>query len=438
VISYTITVANAGNTDLTDVAVSDPSVSDLAPVLSSGFNVGDSNQDNILSLNETWQYTASYTVTQGNIDVLTAILNTVTATSDQTTPVSATASVAVEGGASVDLTKTADVSSVSAAGDVIHYTINVLNDGNVTLDNPVVTDDHVNIVTPILDFNAPVLGPPILGPVLDGDYNVGDTNQNGFQDEGETFQFQIVGDDNNNGTQDSGETWLFTNIGDTNQNNAQDTGETFQYYNAGDTNHDGDQDSGETFQFNVDHSATAVLSGGVNAGDTNHNDQLDIGETWQYAVTYTVTQGDIDAGGTIVNTATVSTAQGASSSGSTSVTVATLTIDDKDHISQLSDPGGDGPSVGDPIQFFFEVTNHTSNTLTSFTVTDTNGNAVPGSLQTPIPSSVGPLGGFNDTFNHFLTSTDIANGFVDDDVTASGVDPSSMTQMATLHFHFLL
>jgi uncharacterized repeat protein (TIGR01451 family) len=826
-VSYNITVANVGDVSLTGITVTDPSASNVAAVLSSGFNVGDTNHDNQLSAGETWQYTASHTVTQDDINTLGGgdgfIDNVVTADSTQTNPVSATASVVVESGSSVDLTKTANVASVNSAGNVINYAISVTNDGNTTLTNPVVQDDQVNTVTPILDFNAPVPGLPLEGPVLVGDYNIGDTNQNGFQDPGETFQFQIVGDDNNNGTQEAGETWFFANIGDTNQSGAQDPGEVFQYYNAGDTNHNGVADPGETFQFNVSHAATtvdanhdsyndgdtnhngsldvgetwqytvaytvtqddidnggvvnpalthnntatvstdqgahdsgsvsvsvvqdpriavtkaavvadgtanavgdvinytidvanagnmtltslsvidpsvsnltygsgdtdgdgkldvgetwhytashtvtqadidnggvvnpaltynntasattaqgaadadangsdsasvaimqnphvtlvksaavadgtadaagdvinysitahndgnmtltgaavsdpsvsglaAVLSGGFNAGDANHDGKLSVGETWQYTASHTVTQGDIDNGGvvnaaltysntasvttdqgagdsdsasvailqnphltldktatvpggtadtagevisysiavandgnmsltgvsvtdpsvadlaavtsggfnagdtnhdgqlsvgetwqytashtvtqgeldtngggdgTIDNTASVSTAQGASASDSASVTVvptpvAALTIDDNDHISQLSDPGGDGPSVGDPIQFFFEVTNHTGNTLTSLMVTDTQGNAVPGSLQTPIPSTLGPLGGFNDTFNHFLTATDITAGFVDDDVTVSAIDPSTAVQMATLHFHFVL
>jgi uncharacterized repeat protein (TIGR01451 family) len=826
-VSYNITVANVGDVSLTGITVTDPSASNVAAVLSSGFNVGDTNHDNQLSAGETWQYTASHTVTQDDINTLGGgdgfIDNVVTADSTQTNPVSATASVVVESGSSVDLTKTANVASVNSAGNVINYAISVTNDGNTTLTNPVVQDDQVNIVTPILDFNAPVPGLPLEGPVLVGDYNIGDTNQNGFQDPGETFQFQIVGDDNNNGTQEAGETWFFANIGDTNQSGAQDPGEVFQYYNAGDTNHNGVADPGETFQFNVSHAATtvdanhdsyndgdtnhngsidvsetwqytvaytvtqddidnggvvnpalthnntatvstdqgahdsgsvsvsvvqdpriavtkaavvadgtanavgdvinytidvanagnmtltslsvidpsvsnltygsgdtdgdgkldvgetwhytashtvtqadidnggvvnpaltynntasattaqgaadadangsastsvaimqnphvtlvksaavadgtadaagdvinysitahndgnmtltgaavsdpsvsglaAVLSGGFNAGDANHDGKLSVGETWQYTASHTVTQGDIDNGGvvnaaltysntasvttdqgagdsdsasvtivqhphvsldktatvpggtadtagevvsyaitvandgnmsltgvavsdpsvtdlaavtsggfnagdtnhdgklsvgetwqytashtvtqgdldsngggdgTIDNTASVSTAQGALASDSASVTVvptpvAALTIDDNDHISQLSDPGGDGPSVGDPIQFFFEVTNHTGNTLTSFTLSDTQGNAVPGSLQTPIPSTLGPLGGFNDTFNHFLTTADITAGFVDDDVTVSAIDPSTAVQMATLHFHFVL
>ncbi|TMJ01358.1 MAG: DUF11 domain-containing protein [Alphaproteobacteria bacterium] len=832
VISYDITVANVGNTNLTGLTVTDTSASNLAGVLSGGFNIGDTNHDNQLSVGETWQYTANHTVTQDDINTNGggdgSIENTVTADTNETTPVSASASVAVEQGSAVHLEKTASVASVDSAGDVINYTINVTNTGNVALTGVNVSDSQINIVTPILDFNAPVLGPPLIAPVIVGDYNAGDTNQNGVEDLGETFQFQIVGDDNNNGIEDPGETFVRTNVGDTNQNGSPELGEVFQFYNAGDTNHNGVEDSGETFQFTVSHAATPVdadhdgfndgdtnhdgaldltetwqytvsytvtqsdidnggvvnpslthdntasvttalgvsdsdsvsvsvlqdprvavtksavvadgsanaagdvinytitvhnagnmtltgvtvsdpsvsslnylsgdtdgdnkldltetwtytashtvtqaeidnggvvdpmltydntasvttdqgtaapnpdpdanasasasvpivqnphltlvksasvadgtanaagdvinytinvtndgnmtlthlgvsdpsvsglapvLSGGFNAGDTDHDGKVDLGETWQYTASHTVTQADIDNGGvvnplltysntasattdqgasdsdtaavpivqspqvtldktatvpggtadtagevisytidvanagnmtltgvtvsdpsvadlaavmsggfnsgdtnqdgnlnlgetwhytashtvtqgeldtngggdgTIDNTASVSTAQGASANDSTHVTVvptpvAPLTIDDNFNLSMLVDVGPAGPDAGgDLIQFFFQVTNHTSGTFTSVTVTDTQGDAVPGSLQTPIPSSIGPLAGFNDTFNHFLTATDISNGFVDDDVTVSGLDPSSMTQMATLHFHFLL
>ena len=102
VINYAITVSNTGNTALTGITVSDPSVSNLAAVLSGGFNVGDTNLDNQLSAGETWLYTASHTVTQDDIDSNGGgngvISNTVTADSTQTAPVSATASVAVDRG----------------------------------------------------------------------------------------------------------------------------------------------------------------------------------------------------------------------------------------------------------------------------------------------------------------------------------------------------
>ena len=83
-------------------------------------------------------------MTQNDIDTLGGgdglIDNTVTADSAQTTPVSANASVVVESGASVNLVKTADVSSVDAAGDVINYSITVTNTGNTTLTRPLADD----------------------------------------------------------------------------------------------------------------------------------------------------------------------------------------------------------------------------------------------------------------------------------------------------------
>ena len=699
VISYAISVGNVGNQTLTGITVTDPSVSNLAAVLSSGFNIGDVNHDGNLNAGETWQYTASHTVTQIDIDGNGGgdgtIENTVTADSAQTNPVSATAFVAVEQRPTLNVTKAPDVTSVNAAGNVINYTVNVQNVGNVTQGDPVVTDPQFTVVTPIVNLDTPILGTqPFTIPVLVGDYNIGDTNQNGIQDPGETFTFVNIGDTNQNGVQDPGETFQFANAGDINHNGSIDPGETFQYYNAGDTNQNGVEDPGETFQFIVSHqiagvdanhdgfndgdanhdgffnagetwqyavsytviqadidnggvvnpalthnntatattaqgaeasasasvaihqnphlmltknatvpggtadhagevisytisvvndgnmtltglavsdpsvsNLAAVTSGGFNVGDTDTDGKVDLGETWQYTASHTVTQAEMDAGtsisntasahtlqnanasggasiaveqhpsvtlvktatvpggtadtagevisytiaatnngnvsltgvavsdpsvtdlaavlsgsfnsgdtntdgklsvgetwhytashtvtqsdidtngggdGTIDNTASVATTQGASASGSASVTVVqpppvvTLTIDDNAHISQFVDTGPMGPDAGgDLIQFFFQVTNRTSNTLTSFTVTDTQGD-IPGSLQNPVPSSLGPLGVYGTTFNHFLTATDVSHGYVDDDVTASAVDPSSVLQTATLHFHFLL
>ena len=378
VISYDITVANVGNTNLTGITVSDPSVSNLAAVTSGGFNVGDTNHDNQLSTGETWHYSASYTVTQNDINTLGGgdgqIENTVTADSAQTAPVSATASIEVENASSVDLVKTANVSSVDAAGDVITYTITITNDGNTTLTNPVVEDSNVNIVTPIYDFGAGILGPELLAPVIDGDYNVGDTNENGIEDPGETFVFKNPGDDNGNGVQDPGETFFYTNVGDTNQNGVEDPGETFQYYNAGDTNQNGVEDPGETFQFNVSHAATPVDAdhNGFNDGDTNNNNTFDIGETWQYTVSYTVTQDDIDNGGAVNtalthdNTATVTTNEGAGDSESVSVSIVQ---DPRVTIAKTADVTS-VDAAGDVISYTIAVSNSGNMTLTGVAVSD--------------------------------------------------------------------
>jgi len=373
-------VSNTGNQALTGITVTDPSVSNLAAVLNAGFNIGDTNLDNQLSAGETWHYTASHVVTQDDIDFdgngTGAINNTATADSNETGPVTASASVAIDRHPGVALTKTPDVTTVDAAGDVINYTITFSNTGNTTLNNPHVDDSQVTIVTPVLDISAPILGPELLAQILNGDYNVGDTNQNGVQDPGETFQFANAGDTNQNHVQDPGETFLFTNVGDTNQNGSEDTGETFQFYNAGDTNHNGVEDPGETFQFSIDHSATTVDANhdGFNDGDTNHDGALSVGETWQFSVSYTVTQDDIDNGGVVDpalthnNTATGTTAQGATADASVSVL-----IDQNPHVTLVKSatvPGGTADHAGEVIAYTIGVTNDGNMTLTGAAVTD--------------------------------------------------------------------
>ena len=82
-ISYTITVTNDGNMTLTDPVVSDPSVSDLAAVMSGGFNAGDADHGRRFDVGETWQYAASHTVTQAEMDAGGTINNTASVTTGE-------------------------------------------------------------------------------------------------------------------------------------------------------------------------------------------------------------------------------------------------------------------------------------------------------------------------------------------------------------------
>ena len=61
-------MTNTGNAAMAGVVVDDPFTTNEAPVLSGAFNVGDTDQDNLLDVGETWQYTASHTVTQAELD----------------------------------------------------------------------------------------------------------------------------------------------------------------------------------------------------------------------------------------------------------------------------------------------------------------------------------------------------------------------------------
>ena len=367
VVSYTIAVDNVGNTALTGLTVTDPYVSDLAAVLSGGFNSGDTNHDGKLSAGETWHYTAHHTVTQADLDNggntgEDTISNTVTADTDQTAPVSASASVEVVRNSALHMVKTPDVTSVDAAGQVIHYTITVENTGFSTLTGLVVTDPQVTNSTPIFDFNAPILSTSqIKAQVLDGDYNAGDTNQNGIQDPGETFQYFDTG--------------VFANVGDTNLNGTEDPGETFQYANVGDTNHNGVQDPGETFQFLINHVVAGVDANhdGFNDGDTNHDGNLGVGETWQFAASYTITQADIDNGGVHDNTSSATTDQAATGDASASVLIVQNPHLSVTKTASIPDADGDGKidSPADDIAYTITVVNDGNMTLTGVSTSDT-------------------------------------------------------------------
>ena len=53
-ISYTLAVTNQGNAAIANVVVDDPFTTNEAPVLSGAFNVGDTDQDGLLDVGETW------------------------------------------------------------------------------------------------------------------------------------------------------------------------------------------------------------------------------------------------------------------------------------------------------------------------------------------------------------------------------------------------
>ena len=76
-VTYTFTVTNAGNTPLTSVTVTDPLLGGLLTAIPSG----DTNNNTILDITETWVYVQDYVVTQSDIDT-GSITNQATASGD--------------------------------------------------------------------------------------------------------------------------------------------------------------------------------------------------------------------------------------------------------------------------------------------------------------------------------------------------------------------
>jgi uncharacterized repeat protein (TIGR01451 family) len=62
-VTYSYTEGNDGTVPLHDVQVTDDHCSPVTPVLSAGFNVGDTNQNGLLDVGENWQFTCTTTIT---------------------------------------------------------------------------------------------------------------------------------------------------------------------------------------------------------------------------------------------------------------------------------------------------------------------------------------------------------------------------------------
>ena len=136
-INYTVVVKNVGNVSVKDGKLSD----DHADLSDKTF---------ALAPDEEATFTYTYEVTQDDVDA-GKIVNTVTANAtaergDNPAAVEATATVTAEAAASeLSVTKTASPKSGVAVGDEITYTVVVKNEGNVSVKDGKLVDDHADL-----------------------------------------------------------------------------------------------------------------------------------------------------------------------------------------------------------------------------------------------------------------------------------------------------
>src|SRR6478752_6175964 len=380
VINYTLAVTNQGNAAIANVVVDDPFTTNEAPVLSGTFNVGDTDQDNLLDVGETWQYTASHQVTQAELDAGTNIVNTATVTGTGATPDTDDASVTVAQNKILHIEKDATVAGGTAdvAGETISYTLAVTNPGNAAIANVVVDD-------PFTTNEA---------PVLSGTFNVGDTDQDNLLDVGETWQYtashQVTQAELDAGTNIVNAATV-TGTGatsDTDDASVPVAQSKILHIEKDATVADGTANSTSdvinytlavTNQGNaavsicvVDDPFTTneapVLSGTFNTGDTDQDNLLDVGETWQYTASHQVTQAELDAGTNIVNTATVTGTGATSDTDDASVAVAQSKILHIEKDATVADGTADAP--GDVINYTLAVTNQGNAAIANVVVDD--------------------------------------------------------------------
>ncbi len=161
IIIYEVNVTNDGNIDLTNMNVSDPLLILENPV-------GDDGDSETLNVSENWTFTASYTVTEedmnSNGDWDGFINNTVSIVCDQLGPKTDKAEVPIEQNPAYTIDKTViDVNgnspdtNVTAAGDVINYQVDITNEGNIGLKNVSVNDSLIELTGPFEHYPLPQL-----------------------------------------------------------------------------------------------------------------------------------------------------------------------------------------------------------------------------------------------------------------------------------------
>ncbi|SHF89982.1 conserved repeat domain-containing protein/gliding motility-associated C-terminal domain-containing protein [Mariniphaga anaerophila] len=343
-ITYTYTVTNTGNVTLTGISVIDDQLGAVAL---------DETQ---LAPAGTTSGTATYQVTQADMDSGADIENQVTVTTTEGATFTDDVTVSINQLPSVTIDVTPDKTSVSSSGETITYTYTVTNTGNVTLTGISVTDDQLGAVA--LDETQLAPAGTTSGTatyqVTQADINSGADIENQATvttTEGATFTDDVTVSINQLPSVTIDVTPDKTSVSS--------AGETITYTIEV-------ENVGNVGLTNV--VVTDVFAGGaiLISGDTNSNSVLDVGETWIYSADYEVTQGDIDAGTDLVNVASVDTdqtdpAEDSATTGISQGPALSITKDtDKTSVS----------SAGETITYTIEVENVGNVGLTNVVVTD--------------------------------------------------------------------
>ena len=456
-ITYTFTVTNEGNVSLSNVVITDPLIATISGP------TGDVDGDGELDVTEIWVYTGIYTINQDDID-LGLVKNQATAegTAPDTTVVSDLSdesSVLEDDPTIVDLCQDPVIAIVKTGifndenqndcadvDETISYTFTVTNEGNVSLSFVEVTDPLITTIT---------------GPT-------GDTDGDGELDVTETWiytgTYAITQDDIDAGEvvnqasakandpmgnvvsdlsdessvleddptivglcQDPAIAIVKTGIfNDENQNDCADVDETISYTFT--VTNEGNVSLSTVV---VTDPLIATITGPT--GDTDGDGELDVTETWIYTGTYAITQVDIDAG-EVINQAT---AEGTAPDATivSDLSDESSVLEDDPTVIELcqnpvialiktgviNDTNGNGcADVGETIEYSFTVFNVGNVTLTNITVADPLVTVAGG----PITLEPGATDGTSFTAIYTITQTDIDAGFVENQATATGTDPS--------------
>jgi gliding motility-associated-like protein/uncharacterized repeat protein (TIGR01451 family) len=373
IITYTYEVTNDGNVTLTNITVTDDIVGAVTL------------DETTLIPGGTAEGTKSYTVSQADINSGENIVNVVTVTTTEGATDNDNASVSISQDASVLIEKTANKTIVSSANEIITYTYEVTNDGNITLTNVSVSDDKLGAVT--LDETTLIPGGVTEGTktytVTQADINSGESIVNVA-----TVTSTEGATDNDNATVSISQDASVSIEKTANKSSVSSANEiityTYEVTNTGNTTLTNVSVSDDKLG-NVTLDETTLTPGGVAEGSR----------------TYTVTQADINSGDNIVNIATVTTTEGATDNDNATVSIS----QDASVLIEKTADKASVSSANEIITYTYEVTNNGNTTLTSVSVSDDKLGAVILNATTLTPGGV-----TEGTKTYTVTQADINSG----------------------------
>ncbi|MCH7411808.1 hypothetical protein MM239_20645, partial [Belliella sp. DSM 111904] len=344
VITYTITVENTGNVTLENVTITDPltgldqNIGTLAPGAEASIDT-------------------DYTVTQADVDagsVLNKALVSTESPDGENPGGEDEIETEIDRNATITIIKSDNGATITAAGEVITYTITVENTGNVTLENVTITDPLTG-----LDQNIGTLAPGAEASI-DTDYTVTQADV----DAGSVLNKALVSTESPDGENPGGEDEIETEI---------DRNATITIIKS--DNGAAITAAGEviTYTITVENTGNVTLENVTITDPLTGLDQnigtLAPGAEASIDTDYTVTQADVDAG-SVLNKALVSTESpdGENPGGEDEIETeidrnATITI-------IKSDNGATITAAGEVITYTITVENTGNVTLENVTITD--------------------------------------------------------------------
>lgn len=370
-ITYTYMAENTGNVTLEDVSVSDVHsgtgpLSAITPATVAS-----------LPINGMATFTATYTVTQDDIDAGGAITNTASAAatppSGTYVPATADESITPETFApELSVVKTADVTTDLSEGDVVTYTYAVTNTGNVTVNNVMVSDVHsgtgaLGAISPANVSSLAVGGSVDFTStytVTQADIDTGTAITNTATANGSPVGGTLTPATGDESVAPEGPAPQadFTKTADktTDLTVGEIVTYTYSVTNTGNV-------SLSDVSVSDAHAGTGTLSAITPATIAS----LAVGDSVDFTASYEVTQADIDAGTAITNTATLS----ATPAGGTFPT----TTADESVASEVPTPelsivkralDADFVAVGDELNYEYDIENTGNVTISSVSVSD--------------------------------------------------------------------